>query len=154
MKFARRLLLATFVAILAGVPALGEAQGRYGHGGHHGGGWGAWGPGPVWGGVALGLDLALMSSYYYGPRVWYSQPVIVLPAPSPVYEVAAVSPAARPSAPDPIIYPRNGQTPEQTEVDRQGCNTWATTQPRAMADASVFRRATEACMDGRGYTLR
>jgi len=26
--------------------------------------------------------------------------------------------------------------------------------PRAMADASVFQRATLACMDGRGYTAR
>jgi hypothetical protein len=28
------------------------------------------------------------------------------------------------------------------------------TQPKAMADASVFHRATLACMEGRGYTLR
>ena len=28
------------------------------------------------------------------------------------------------------------------------------TQPEAMADASVFHRATMACMDARGYTSR
>lgn len=66
---------------------------------------------------------------------------------------AAVLPAA-PSRPDPVIYPRNGQDAQQTEVDRQQCNRWATTQPAALADAGVFHRAVEACMDGRGYTLK
>ena len=61
-------------------------------------------------------------------------------------------PAAPP--PDPIFYPRNGQTPAQTEADRQDCNRWATTQAGAMSDAQVFQRATYACMDGRGYTVR
>ena len=41
-----------------------------------------------------------------------------------------------------------------TEADRQDCNRWATTQPSAMNDAGVFNRAVDACMDGRGYTLR
>jgi uncharacterized membrane protein len=58
------------------------------------------------------------------------------------------------SRPEPVIYPRSGQSQEQIEADRQACNRWATTQQSAMADASVFNRATEACMDGRGYTLR
>ena len=61
---------------------------------------------------------------------------------------------AVPSRPDPVIYPRNGQSPQQTEADRQDCNRWATTQPAALADASVFKRAVEACMDGRGYSMR
>ena len=56
-------------------------------------------------------------------------------------------------APDPIFYPRNGQTPAKTEADRQECNHWATTQPGAMNDASIFQRATFACMEGRGYTV-
>ena len=34
------------------------------------------------------------------------------------------------------------------------CNSWATTQTNAMNDASIFQRATFACMDGRGYTVR
>ena len=62
-------------------------------------------------------------------------------------------PAANRS-PDPIFYPRNGQSPAQTEADRQDCNRWATTQQNAMSDAQVFQRATYACMDGRGYTVR
>jgi hypothetical protein len=57
-------------------------------------------------------------------------------------------------AADPIFYPRNGQSAAQTETDRQDCNRWATTQAGAMNDASIFQRATFACMDGRGYTAR
>jgi hypothetical protein len=63
-------------------------------------------------------------------------------------------PPPAPPAPDPIVYPRNGQSAAQTESDRRACNRWATTQPRAVADADVFQRAVEACMDGRGYTSR
>ena len=63
------------------------------------------------------------------------------------------APTAKPP-PDPIIYPRNGQSVEQTEIDRRECNRWATTLPSALADAAVFQRAVAACMDGRGYTVR
>ena len=76
----------------------------------------------------------------------------------------AVQPAPQPSrgrpvpqsgsAPEPIFYPRNGQSAEQTETDRRDCNRWATTQRGAMGDASIFQRATFACMEGRGYTVR
>jgi hypothetical protein len=59
-----------------------------------------------------------------------------------------------PRAPDPVIYPRNGQGAAQQERDQRACNSWATSQPNAMADGSVFQRAVQACMDGRGYTLR
>ena len=59
-----------------------------------------------------------------------------------------------PSRAAPVIYPRNGQSAAQLEFDQRECNRWATTQQAAMADSSVFNRAVEACMDGRGYTLR
>ena len=59
-----------------------------------------------------------------------------------------------PAAAEPIFYPRGGQSAAQTEADRRACNSWATTQHNAMNDASVFQRATFACMDGRGYTAR
>jgi hypothetical protein len=77
--------------------------------------------------------------------------------PAPPIVVAAPPPppvAVAPARPDPVIYPRNGQNAQQTEFDRQACNRWATTQQAALSDASVFQRAVEACMDGRGYTLR
>lgn len=107
--------------------------------------------GPFWGGVGIGLGLGI-GTYYYGAP-WY--PGYVLTAPRPVYPVAATAPEPVAKAPpEPVIYPRNGQSPAQTETDRQACDRWAMSQPSAMADASVFHRATLACMEGRGYTVR
>ena len=95
--------------------------------------------------------------YYYADGVYYNvspgQGYVVV-APPPNAETIQPAPAPAPAAPDPIFYPRNGQSTAQTEADRRDCNAWATTQPNAMADAKVFQRATEACMDGRGYTVR
>lgn len=118
------------------------------HGRNHGGFfWGGWG-------VGLGIGLGLGTYYYDYGGPW--APGYVLTAPVPVYyDAGAVPPApVAKAAPDPIIYPRNGQSASQTEADRQACDRWATTQPSAMADASVFHRATLACMEGRGYTVR
>jgi len=104
--------------------------------------------------------------YYYANGVYYSAynagPGYVVVAPPAGIDnaqasVAMAAPAPMPAPagkPDPIIYPRNNQSPQQTEADRQDCNRWATTQPSAMNSASVFQRAVEACMDGRGYTMR
>ncbi|MDM4768190.1 DUF6515 family protein [Pelomonas sp. SE-A7] len=94
--------------------------------------------------------------YFYANGVYYRHAV-------GGYEVVTAPPEADraqpvqnvpPARPDPIIYPRNGQSPQQQEADRQECNRWATTQPAAMNEASVFNRAVEACMDGRGYTMK
>jgi hypothetical protein len=97
--------------------------------------------------------------YYYANGVYYNVApgqgyVVVAPPPGADTVQATPAPAPAPAAADPIIYPRNNQSAAQTEADRRDCNTWATTQPGAMADAKVFQRATEACMDGRGYTVR
>jgi hypothetical protein len=141
-------------ALLAAGSAMTEAQAHpYGRGGggwgHHGGrGWG----GPVWGGIGLGVGIGL-GSYYYGAPWYYGPPVYVVPAQVQGGVPVAATPAARP-APEPIVYPRNGQTAAQTENDRRDCERWATTQPNAMADATVFQRATTACLEGRGYTVR
>lgn len=118
----------------------GHYRGGY-HGGYHGGGWG-------WG-LGLGVGLALTAPLWLAEPA--PPPVIVVNSPPPSAPVALPVQSGRP---DPIIYPRNGQNAQQIEVDRQDCNRWATTQPAAMADASVFQRAVEACMDGRGYTMR
>lgn len=123
------------VAALAAEPA--QAHGRHGR----------W-----WGGVSIGIGVPLyVGPAYYGP--WYAAPAPVVIAPPPGSFGEAPTPAA-PRAPDPIFYPRQGQSAAQLEADRQECNRWATTQPSAMADASVFHRATLVCMDGRGYTSR
>lgn len=117
-----------------------RGHGGWGHGGHH------------WGGFGWGLGLGIGTYYALAP--WY-QPGYVVAVPPPAYDVgiAPAPPAAR-AAPDPIIYPNRGQTAGQTEADRQACDRWAMTQPSAMADASVFHRATLACMEGRGYTVK
>jgi hypothetical protein len=107
-----------------------------------------------------------------GGPVYYANGVYYAPAPGQGYTVVPPPPGADsvqplpppppppatpttpPPPPDPIVYPRNGQSAAQSEADRQECNRWATTQPNAVADASVFQRAVAACLDGRGYTVR
>lgn len=147
---------------LAGAAQAGPGGWHGGGGGWHGGGHviyrgGGWGWDPFWGvGLGLGLGLAATAPYYYDPGVVYVSPPVYYPPP-PVYvtpQAAPAAPAPAAAAPDPIFYPRNGQGAAQVEADRQECNRWATTQPRAMSDASIFQRATLACMDGRGYTAR
>jgi hypothetical protein len=106
-------------------------------------------------GVGVNVGLPLYGPGYYGPYGpygYYGVPYGYYPPP----RVVAAPPAQDhgPVAPDPIFYPNNGQSPAQIETDRQDCNRWATTQPNAMADATTFQRATLACMEGRGYTVR
>lgn len=148
MNTLNRILSVSLVALVLIGSASAMAQGR--HGGHWRGHHGSWGPGLFWGGVGIGIGLG---SYYYRP--WYPGYVVVQPPPVAYYDAPAFprEPVVAP-APDPIIYPGNGQSAAQTEADRQDCNRWATTQPRAMADANIFHRATLACMEGRGYTVR
>ena len=123
------------------------------HGGHYGGWYGSRGPGYFWGGVGLGVGLGL-AGYYASP--WYAEPDYVVVDPPVVYSAPAPVPyrAVAPVNAAPVIYPRNGQTAAQTEVDSNACSQWAGSQPHATTDSSVFQRAIAACMDGRGYTLR
>ncbi len=97
--------------------------------------------------------------YYYANGAYYLQSpgagyMVVAPPPGADAVQPTPLPAVPAALPEPIIYPRNGQSADQIEVDRQECNRWATTQPSALSDAQVFQRATAACMDGRGYTVR
>ena len=148
----------------------GAAHGGW-HGGWHGprpvyrGHWvrGGYWPGAFWGGVGLGLGIGAISYYnsyypaYVGPgwgTVYYDAPLVA----TPVYRgevVRSAQPVPQAAhAPDPIFYPKNGQSVETTENDRRDCNRWATTQRGAMADASIFQRATFACMEAHGYTVK
>ncbi len=157
---------ATTALALALCPLPADAQSRHGgwqSRGGHSNGHGHWGPGSgwVWGGVGLGIGLGIGSYYspYYGPGYgpYYGYPGYTLVQPPVVvYNELPAAPRAPAVAarPDPVVYPRNGQSAEQIEADRQACNRWATTQHNAMQDGSVFQRATDACMDARGYTLR
>ena len=145
--------------------------GGWSHPGYWHGGYGYWGPGAFWGGVGIGLGIGAIGYYGYGygnPYYGYGYPYPGYAAPGypgyvvssgPVPAYAAQSPSGQQAtssshAPDPIFYPRNKQSVAQTEADRQDCNHWATTQAGAMNDADIFQRATFACMDGRGYTVR
>jgi hypothetical protein len=80
------------------------------------------------------------------PVVWTAPPPAEFAPPAPV--------SVAPTRPDPVIIPRQGQDARQTEADRQQCNRWAVTQPAALADAQVFQRTVDACMDARGYTTK
>ncbi|MEJ0038115.1 MAG: hypothetical protein WDO68_18890 [Gammaproteobacteria bacterium] len=63
------------------------------------------------------------------------------------------------------IYPKNGQSEEQTSTDRYECHQWAagqtgfdptngTDQSAASAGPADYRRAMTACLDARGYSAR
>ena len=166
------LAAAAFVALPIAASAAGGHSGAYhwsGGGGHWNGGGGHWNGGHWYGGwhgyyypgwgvtVGLGFGAPWYYPYYYPYYPYYSYypgyavstqgyPVAATPGDTVVSNA--------PSAPEPVVYPRNGQSAEQTEADRRDCDRWAMSQPRAMADASVFQRATIACLEGRGYTVR
>jgi hypothetical protein len=63
---------------------------------------------------------------------------------------------------DVYIYPRNGQTDEQTADDRYECHKWAvgqtgfdpTRSSSSSGSASEYRRAMTACLDARGYSAK
>lgn len=148
----KTLVCALIASTLVAATGVASAGPRYydepRHYRHHGGG----GLGGLVLGLAVALPLiALANQHDRAPEVVYLPPPTPLPPPRQVYVQQAVY---APSRPEPVIYPRNGQSSAQLEADSRDCNHWATTQQAAMADASVFQRAVEACMDGRGYTLR
>ena len=114
-------------------------------------------------GVYVPVLPPLYSTWYYGGSpYYYADGVYYAPGANSGYTVVEPPPAgdlvagtAPPKGPpEPVVYPRNQQSAEQTERDRQDCNRWATGQPNAVADASVFQRAAAACLDARGYTVR
>jgi hypothetical protein len=116
--------------------------------------------------------------YYYVNRVYYIW--------SPAYEgyvvadpppVAQSSPAAAPptsagSAGDSrgamslFVYPKNGQTEQQTQNDRYQCHEWAVGQTgfdptnsandtqTSTATPESYKRALTACLEARGYSVR
>jgi hypothetical protein len=64
---------------------------------------------------------------------------------------------------DVYLYPRNGQSTEQTQNDRYECHSWAVNQAgfdptrssqQSSGSAADYRRAMIACLDARGYSAR
>ena len=90
--------------------------------------------------------------YYYATGVYYAAAPSAYAVVAPPANAQGVQPA--PVAPSFFIYPRSGQDPAQAEADRAACNQWASTQAGSAIDYGQFRRAFEACMDARGYTVR
>ena len=98
----------------------------------------------------MGIGIGFGPYYDGGP--WYPGDVLLESPPGVYYDTLPIEPG--PASLELVIYPRNGQSSEQTEADRRDCNRWAATQPDAVAHPSVFRRAIVACMEARGYTVR
>lgn len=81
-------LIAGFLATFLVLPQVAEAGGRYGN---HGGGGYYYGPGPFWGGLAVGaLTGLVVGSVFAAPRVYAAPPVVYQPAPPVVYQPAPV----------------------------------------------------------------
>jgi hypothetical protein len=63
---------------------------------------------------------------------------------------------------DVYAYPKSGQTDEQQATDRYECHKWAVAQSgfdpthmsNAAGNATDYRRAMVACLDGRGYSSK
>jgi hypothetical protein len=107
--------------------------------------------------------------YYYANETYYlwnadRQGYIVSQPPA---EPAAASTQA-PAMDQLFVYPRNGQSDEQVSKDRYDCYAWARqqtgydpTQSLGGVDAAQvnarrqqYDRAEQACLEGRGYTVR
>jgi hypothetical protein len=158
MKKTAYTILILIVAIFLISPLPSEARG--GHWGSHGGWWVPW---AVIGGAAV------LAPYYYSPYYYpyYEPPPVVIQEQPPVNVQPA--PSAAPSSTERIfVYPRQGQSKELQGKDRYECHSWAVGQthynpiqptsglPEAQLNQmrADYSRAQEACLDGRGYTVK
>lgn len=115
------------------------------------------------------------TSYYYANDLYYTwnpdRYGYVVTNPPPVEEASAsystapdTDDNAQGTGPgDIFVYPRNGQSEEQTAQDRYECHQWAVNQTGfdpTLGEAQSgtaqspedYRRAIIACLDGRGYS--
>jgi hypothetical protein len=154
--------------------------GGYWHGGGgywHGGGY--WRGGLWYGGFLAALPLYYDMfwwggvPYYYANDAYYvwsdsANGYTSVPPPGdqpPATAQADQDPAAA-NNPDLIVYPRNGQSPDQQARDRYECGHWAATQSgfnpaqpgqpgvAPAAGSDQYLRAEGACLEGRGYTVK
>ena len=154
-KVACAVVILTMVIFLIS-PLSSDARGGYG-GGHWGGGW--WVPWAVLGGAAV------LAPYFYAP--YYAPPPEVIQEQPPVYFQPAPS-VTPPSTERIFVYPRQGQSEELQAKDRYECHSWAVSQtgydpiqpPASIPTAQMnqkradYHRALDACLDGRGYTMK
>jgi hypothetical protein len=158
-------------------------RGGYGGWGWRGGYWGPWG----WGGLGLGLYFATLPyyystywwggvPYYYADNNYYQwdgtagQYITVAPPAGLVEQQGGTAGGTAPGAPggqapsqDLMVYPKSGQTEEQTKKDKYECHKWASGQTgfdptqaggSAPNRRSDYVRAQMACLEGRGYSVK
>jgi len=167
----------------------GHPGGWVGGSGRHWGG-GYWG-GRFWPGAYYGANFAWflpvlpfgyatywsgsVPYYYYNSAYYLWDPSYngyVATDPPPAAGTDATSPPAGSNvessgavtgggASDIYVYPRNGQTDEQTANDRFECHKWAVSQTgfdptrsENQGTADDYRRAIGACLDARGYSVK
>jgi hypothetical protein len=170
----------------ASVRVLPEGYRPYFHGGRpyyfYGGVWYApGGPGFVVVRPPIGLAITVLPPYYStvwfaGVPYYYANDVYYTwnPAQNGYLVVDPPANADQPSPPPPsplpdlMIYPKNGQTPEQQAADRYECHNWARSQtgfdptqagggvPGGASEhsRSGYDRAMAACLSGRGYEVK
>jgi hypothetical protein len=151
----------------------GGYRGGYFGGLHNGRGYG-WGGRGYYGGAGwLGygllfsaLPLAYSTYYWDGVPYYYADDnyyqwdssaneyETVQPPSEVVNEAAAVA-QAQPAQAELFAYPKNGQTATQQAKDRTDCQQWATAQTGAeAANLANHLKAEEACLTGKGYSVR
>lgn len=102
------------------------------------------------------------SLYYYGDHHYYrrhprTREYVVIDKPDGADEALQAAVAE-----ELYIYPREGQSADKQERDRYDCHVWATEQSGvdpSLSEVSQeevldYRRATSACLEGRGYTVK
>jgi hypothetical protein len=143
----------------------GYRGGYYGgwRGGYYGGGWGWLGYGLALATLPLYYDTYWWDGvpYYYADDNYYlwdgnaDAYVTVQPPQGLQAQVAAApGPQSDPKA-ELFAYPKNGQTAAQQARDVGECRQWAIAQagPDAAKHAD-YLRAEDACLTGRGYSVR
>jgi hypothetical protein len=148
----------------------GGYRGYYGYRGWYGGYY-PWG----WGGLGLGLYFATLpfyySTYWYGgiPYYYANNTYFVWDSAAAQYRTVA-PPAGAPNQPgaqapsELMVYPKNGQSPDQQTTDRYECYRWAISQlgydPTSAGGGTVrrdltdYNRSQTACLEARGYSVK
>lgn len=147
----------------------------------HGGAWyRPWGPRYRVIAPPFGIGIRILPPFYStvwfgGVRYYYADDTYYLWHPESREYVVTAPPTESTGAgeanapiPDPYAYPSRGQSAEQQSTDRYECHTWAVqqsgfdpTQPLGGAAPTAaagmrenYQRAEQACLEGRGYTVR
>ncbi len=100
--------------------------------------------------------------YYYANDVYYtynpSYDGYVATDPPPLTEESssgAGTAVGAAGAGEIFMYPKNGQSAEQTATDKAECQQWATQQAGPVAqNGTDYQRAMVACVEGRGYSAK